>query len=270
MKIKQYIIFITAVITAAVLMGCGFADAPAYNAAEPKKHIDATNITGLAPRTEPELDITESELITEPPETEPPPVTTTQEPPATVPETTTQAPTTTEPPTTTTAPPTTQPPTTPVPPTQPPTTTQPPPPPTTAAPVIDLNEYAAEVLRLTNAERANKNLAALANNISLLDNAALLRADEIIISFSHTRPDGRSFDTAYEDLGGVYMGAWTGWGENLAWSSGNYSTPENIVDGWMNSPGHRDNILNSKWTHIGVGVAMGNDGALYWVQLFFG
>ena len=283
MKHKLFVIFAAAVIITA-FAGCSYISSSVYNYAEPKKYDNYDNInevTGIAPRTTVQPDITSDE-ITEPPQTDNPPETAPpppSEPPATVPATDPETQPTTQP---TTAPatiPETEPPT--QPPTQPATqaTTQlptpaptpaPTQPPTTAPPVIDLKEYADEIVRLTNLERANGNLAPLSNNISLLDEAALLRADEIIILFSHTRPDGRDFGTAYEDLGGVYRGNWTGWGENLAWSSGNLSTPAKTVDGWMNSPGHRANILNTRWTHIGVGVAQGDNGAVYWVQLFFG
>jgi uncharacterized protein YkwD len=46
-------------------------------------------------------------------------------------------------------------------------------------------------------------------------------------------------------------------GENIAWGSWDYATPANIVDGWMHSPGHRDNILNGRFRDIGLGVARG-------------
>jgi uncharacterized protein YkwD len=46
-------------------------------------------------------------------------------------------------------------------------------------------------------------------------------------------------------------------GENIAWGSWDYATPGNIVEGWMNSPGHRANILNGRFREIGLGVARG-------------
>ena len=53
-------------------------------------------------------------------------------------------------------------------------------------------------------------------------------------------------------------------GENIAMGQ---TTPEQVVQAWMNSPGHRENIMNSSFTHIGVGyVASGN----YWTQMFIG
>jgi len=128
---------------------------------------------------------------------------------------------------------------------------------------VDLDAYAAEVLRLTNIERANRGLAALSGNNSLLQSAAKTRVAELLVSASHTRPDGRSFFTVFEDNGIDYMHA----GENI--SSGR-TTPQAQVDGWMNSEGHRNNILNSNSTHIGVGVKRDSNGVFYWVQLFIG
>jgi uncharacterized protein YkwD len=55
------------------------------------------------------------------------------------------------------------------------------------------------------------------------------------------------------------------WGENIAWGA---RTPEQAMSGWMNSPGHRRNILSSDVNEIGVGVADGSDGVPYWTQVF--
>lgn len=76
--------------------------------------------------------------------------------------------------------------------------------------------------------------------------AAKIRANEILKSFSHTRPDGRAFSTALNEAGATYSGA----GENIAKGQ---RTPEEVVNAWMNSAGHRANILNSKYKYLGVG-----------------
>jgi uncharacterized protein YkwD len=123
-------------------------------------------------------------------------------------------------------------------------------------------EFAAEVFRLTNLERANRGLSAFLNSDSLLNSAAMVRAEELAAVFSHNRPDGRSPFTAYTDLGGAYRAL----GENIA--SGQ-RTPSEVVKDWMNSDGHRGNILSSSFTHIGAGVFEKN-GSFYWVQLFKG
>ena len=89
---------------------------------------------------------------------------------------------------------------------------------------------------------------------------AQLRAEEAKKSFSHTRPNGTACFTALKEAGIDYMAA----GENLA---GKIKTPEKVVKAWMDSPGHRKNIMDPRFTQIGVGyVAEGN----YWSQFFLG
>jgi uncharacterized protein YkwD len=126
--------------------------------------------------------------------------------------------------------------------------------------IIDLNAFAEEVLQLVNVERRNAGLSTLSANAALTA-AANTRASELMRSFSHTRPDGRSASSALTD----HSVSLSYGGENIA--SG-YSTPQSVVDGWMNSTGHRNNILNRSQTHLGVGVAMDENGRLHWVQLF--
>ena len=121
--------------------------------------------------------------------------------------------------------------------------------------------YEAEVLRLVNIERSKKGLSPLAQD-SGATNVAHLRAKEIVKSFSHTRPDGSSCFTAAKDLGVAYRTA----GENIAYG---YSTPEQVVSGWMNSEGHRKNILSSSFGKIGIGCFK-SGGTLYWSQFFIG
>lgn len=116
-------------------------------------------------------------------------------------------------------------------------------------------DYIVEVIRLVNAERAKEGLTALQTNGTIAE-AAQTRAEELPTLFDHTRPDGISCFTALDEAGVRY---WTA-GENIA---AGYATPAQVVAGWMNSPGHRANILNSSFTTIGVG----RDGN-YWVQLF--
>jgi len=82
-------------------------------------------------------------------------------------------------------------------------------------------------------------------------------------SFSHTRPNGSSFSTALKEQGASYSTA----GENIAWGQ---KTPQEVVTGWMNSSGHRANILGANYTKIGCGFYQGSDGTCYWSQLFMG
>lgn len=121
------------------------------------------------------------------------------------------------------------------------------------------SNYALRVVELVNAERAKYNLAPLTLDTSLA-NAADTRAKEIVQSFSHTRPNGESFSTVLKEHGVSYRGS----GENIAWGQ---KTPEIVVNTWMNSESHRANILNSRFTKIGVGYYVNNN-TPYWVQLF--
>ena len=116
-----------------------------------------------------------------------------------------------------------------------------------------------EVFRLTNEERQKESLQPLAQDAALMA-AAQKRAEEISEKFEHTRPDGTSCFTVFDEYNIRYWGA----GENIAYG---YSTPESVMKGWMNSPRHKDNILDSYYSHIGIGMYEKN-GTKYWVQLF--
>lgn len=119
---------------------------------------------------------------------------------------------------------------------------------------------AAEILSLVNAERARAGLAPLTLNAEV-SRAAAIRANEIQASFSHTRPDGKSFSTVLTDAGISYRAS----GENIAYGQ---TTAEKVMSDWMNSSGHRANILNSGYTELGVGHVKDASGTDYWVQLF--
>lgn len=120
-------------------------------------------------------------------------------------------------------------------------------------------DYASQVAALVNAVRAQHSLAALTVDAKV-QRAAQMRAAETAQSFSHTRPNGSSFSTALTEAGVTYRTA----GENIAYGQ---STPQAVVDAWMNSSGHRANILSSRYTTIGVGYTVVN-GTAYWAQLF--
>lgn len=122
------------------------------------------------------------------------------------------------------------------------------------------NSFVSEVVRLINIERANYGLSALKENAAL-DEYAQLRSKEIVNNFAHERPDGSSPLNYVLGLNGIRT-----CGENIA--SG-YSTPEAVVNAWMNSPGHRANILKSDFTMIGVGCYK-SGGKYYWTQIFGG
>ncbi|NLL00228.1 MAG: hypothetical protein GX271_06145 [Clostridiales bacterium] len=119
--------------------------------------------------------------------------------------------------------------------------------------------FAEEVLRLVNIERSKAGLSSLTTNATLKA-AADKRAQETKVSFSHTRPNGSKFSTVLQEFGISYRTA----GENIAYGQ---RSPQEVVNGWMNSPGHRANILNGSFGKIGIGVYQ-SGGVIYWTQLF--
>lgn len=125
----------------------------------------------------------------------------------------------------------------------------------TTAPVSDEEDIAleTEALRLVNAEREKKGLSPLTFSKELAA-AADVRTRELPTSFSHTRPNGTTCFTVSE-----YVFA-----ENIA--SGQ-TAPQSVVNSWMNSSGHKDNILNEKYKTAAIGCYR-NEGTYYWVLLF--
>ena len=124
-----------------------------------------------------------------------------------------------------------------------------------------IGSNAMAVVNLVNSERAKAGLAELRVTMRV-QRAAETRAQELITQFSHTRPNGTSCFTALDENGVERRGA----GENIA---AGYNSPENVVNGWMNSSGHRANILGN-FTHIGVGYHYNANTVYghYWTQLF--
>ena len=106
------------------------------------------------------------------------------------------------------------------------------------------SSYEQQVLNLVNKERRSQGLSALSLSAEA-QQAARVRAKEIVSSFSHTRPNGTSCFTVLNEIGAKYTSA----GENIAKGQ---KTPEQVVEAWMNSPSHRANILSSKYTKLGV------------------
>ena len=128
--------------------------------------------------------------------------------------------------------------------------------------VVDLAKFAEEVVRLTNIERQKAGLDPLSRS-QLLMSVANARAKETVVVFTHTRPDGQSCFTLYDEFGVEYSSA----AENIGHG---YNSPAEVVAGWMNSPKHKANILSSNYNLLGAGVAMDKSGSLYWVQSFTG
>ena len=121
------------------------------------------------------------------------------------------------------------------------------------------SDEAWDVLALTNAEREAQGLSPLTMSDGLMTGASV-RAQEITTVFEHTRPDGTNCFTALE------KSYWDS-GENIA---AGQNSPASVVTAWMNSPGHRANILNSDYQKLGVGYIYDNssDYRYYWVQMF--
>ena len=130
--------------------------------------------------------------------------------------------------------------------------------------VSTVNSMEKQVASLTNSERKAKGLSVLTldNQLSKL---ARLKAEDMAKKgyFSHTSPTyGSAFDMMNK-YGVSYRTA----GENIAKGQ---KTAESVMNGWMNSSGHRANILSSAYTNIGVGYAKDSRGNTYWVQIFKG
>ncbi len=132
----------------------------------------------------------------------------------------------------------------------------------TPAPTDTNSSVANQVLGLINAERTKNGLSPLTMNANA-QKAAQLRANEIVQQFSHTRPNGQSCFTALQQFNASYSTA----GENIAYGQPDAKT---VVNRWMNSPGHRANILNGNFKQTGIGVYRDSKGIYYWTQLFIG
>ena len=122
------------------------------------------------------------------------------------------------------------------------------------------DSYVDEVIRIVNEERAKQGLQPLKKNNDLCKVAGI-RATETTSLFSHTRPNGESCFTILKEYNISYMTV----GENIA---AGQQTPTEVMNAWMNSQGHRENIMNSSFGQIGVGVVKGGSYGIYWVQMF--
>ena len=111
----------------------------------------------------------------------------------------------------------------------------------------------SKVLTIVNKERKAQGLTALKMDQEL-QKAAMQRAAEAALYFSHTRPDGTMCDTISEKV----------WGENIA---AGQTSAKDVMESWMNSSGHRSNILGANYTSIGIGCFT-QGRVKYWVQVF--
>lgn len=130
-------------------------------------------------------------------------------------------------------------------------------------PNIDsLKALETEVVRLVNAERAKRGLQLLAQNWEL-SRVARYKSDDMLKKgyFAHESPTYGSPFHMMESFGIRFSAA----AENIACGQ---KTPQEVMSSWMNSAGHRSNILSPSYTQIGVGAAKDSNGNLYWTQMF--
>lgn len=142
---------------------------------------------------------------------------------------------------------------------------KPAPTPAPATPTPPTTDFEEQVMALTNQERLAHGCASLTMNARLRA-AAEGHSEDMAVNdlFSHTGSNGSSPADRIQAQGYSY----STWGENIA---AGYASPESVVDGWMNSEGHRANILNCGFIHIGVGYYyLQNDtgNRHYWTQVF--
>lgn len=132
------------------------------------------------------------------------------------------------------------------------------------AAVVSQEKAAEEIVRLVNIERKKAGLPSVKLSHELY-RPAMKRAREIVKKFSHTRPDGKPFNTVFEECQITYRTV----GENLA---AGQTSCEMVMQQWMESPGHRANILNKNFKYLGVAYLYSGAHKYkhYWVQEFKG
>ncbi len=117
-------------------------------------------------------------------------------------------------------------------------------------------DEAYQVLDIVNQTRAEVGQPALKMDVELLE-TAMIRAAEISVFYSHTRPCGKDCFSIFRSSGSM--------GENIALGQ---TSPEDVMESWNNSPGHYANIISAAYTSIGIGCFADSDGRRYWVQCF--
>ncbi|WP_051813904.1 CAP domain-containing protein [Kitasatospora sp. MBT63] len=122
-------------------------------------------------------------------------------------------------------------------------------------------DFVSQVTDLVNAERAKAGCGPLTLNTKL-NAAAQQHSDDMVARhyFEHADPEGHHADSRIEAAG--YH--WSSWGENIAYGQ---ADPAAVMDDWMHSPAHRENILNCDFKEIGIGVNFGAGGP-WWTQVF--
>lgn len=129
-------------------------------------------------------------------------------------------------------------------------------------PPTNVSKLESQVATLVNQERAKKGLMMLSAN-SMLSKVARYKSTDMATKnyFSHTSPTYGSPFKMMENFGVKFSAA----GENIAYGQ---PTAQAVMNAWMNSPGHRSNILNPTYNRIGVGAAKNKNGVIYWTQEF--
>jgi uncharacterized protein YkwD len=113
-------------------------------------------------------------------------------------------------------------------------------------------------LCLLNQQRAAQGVGPLAENAELSSASPGYSQRMVAQSFfAHESPDGGTLVGRLTGAG--YLGGDDAWvvGENIGWGQGTLATPRSMVDAWMNSPGHRENLLSGDYTEVGLGLALG-------------
>lgn len=128
--------------------------------------------------------------------------------------------------------------------------------------IDDVKALEQKVIDLVNQQRAYNGLPALKANWEVC-RVARYKSQDMIDKryFAHQSPTYGSPFNMMENFGIRFSAA----GENIAYGQ---RTPQEVMNSWMNSPGHRSNILNRTYNQIGVGVAKSSNGTFYWTQMF--
>lgn len=131
----------------------------------------------------------------------------------------------------------------------------------------NLSAETSEMLGYVNEVRKQYGLREL-EGLELLDSAADVRANELLENYSHDRPDGNSYITAIEEID---LPEWRAAAENIAYGMNSMITVKEAFDAWMDSPPHRENILNPDVRYMACAKATKSDNGeyTYWEQLFY-
>ncbi len=131
----------------------------------------------------------------------------------------------------------------------------------------NLSAETSEMLGYVNEVRKQYGLREL-EGLELLDSAADVRANELLENYSHDRPDGNSYITAIEETD---LPEWRAAAENIAYGMNSMTTVKEAFDAWMNSPPHRENILNPDVRYMACAKATKSENGeyTYWEQLFY-